>query len=69
MCGCIHHHYLLLATLSGSLKYQAIFFEFGLQSKLIQEKVQQHVYSSPASAVDALEKLSKDAEQMVHSLV
>jgi hypothetical protein len=43
--------------------------EFGLQSKLIQERIQRHVDSSSTLIVDALEKLSKGAERMAHSLV
>lgn len=43
--------------------------EFGSQSKLIRERIQRHVDSSPTSMVDALEKLSKGAEMMAHSLV
>jgi hypothetical protein len=43
--------------------------EFGSQSRLIQERIRRHVDSSPTSMVDALEKLSKGAERMAHSLV
>ena len=43
--------------------------EFGSQLKLIQERIQRHIDSSPTSMVDALEKLAKGAEMMVHSLV
>jgi hypothetical protein len=43
--------------------------EFGSQSKLIRERMQRHVDSSPTSMVDALEKLSKGAEIVAHSLV
>jgi hypothetical protein len=49
-------------TLSNTL-------EFRSQSRLIQERIQQHVDSLPTSMVNALEKLSKGAERMVHSLV
>jgi hypothetical protein len=43
--------------------------EFGLQSKLICERIQRHVDSSPTSMVEALEKLSKGAEMAAHQLV
>ena len=43
--------------------------EFGSQSKLVREKIQKHTDSSPSSIVNALEKLSKGAEMMAHSLV
>jgi hypothetical protein len=43
--------------------------EFGSQSRLVRERIQRHVDSSPTSMVDALEKLSKGAECMAHSLV
>jgi hypothetical protein len=40
--------------------------EFGSQSKLIREKIQRHVDSSPTSMVNALEKFAKGAEMMAH---
>ena len=43
--------------------------EFGSQSKLIRERIQRHVDSSPTSIVDALKKLSKGAEMAAHQLV
>ena len=43
--------------------------EFGSQSKLIRERIQRHVDSSPTSIVDSLERLTKGAEMMAHSLV
>jgi hypothetical protein len=43
--------------------------EFGSQSKLIRERIQQHGDSSPTSMVDALDQLTKGAEMMAHSLV
>ena len=43
--------------------------EFGSQSNLIREKIRNHVDSSPASMVDALDRLTKGAEMIAHSLV
>jgi hypothetical protein len=43
--------------------------EFGLQSNLIQERIQRHVNSLPTSTVNALERLSKGAEMAAHQLV
>ena len=43
--------------------------EFGSQSKLIREKIQRHVDSSPTSMVEAVKSLSKGAEMMAHALV
>jgi len=43
--------------------------EFGSQSKLIRERIQRHGDSSPTSMVDALNRLTKGAEMMAHSLV
>ena len=43
--------------------------EFGSQSKLIRERIQRHGDSSPTSMVDALDRLTKGAEMMAHSLV
>jgi hypothetical protein len=51
-----------LRTLSNTV-------EFGLQSRLVRERIQRHVDSSPTSIVDALKKLSKGAECIAHSLV
>jgi hypothetical protein len=38
--------------------------EFGSQSRLIRERIQRHVNSSPTSMVNALENLSKGAERI-----
>jgi hypothetical protein len=43
--------------------------EFRSQSKLIRERIQRYVDSSPTSIVDALGKLSKGAQRMAHSVV
>jgi hypothetical protein len=43
--------------------------ELGSQSKLLRERLQRHVDSSPSSMVDVLEKLTKGAEMMAHSAV
>ncbi|KAH5618558.1 hypothetical protein HBI23_246740 [Parastagonospora nodorum] len=43
--------------------------EFGSQSKLIRERIQRHVDSSPTSMVEALTKFTKGAEMMAHSMV
>jgi hypothetical protein len=43
--------------------------EFGSQSKLVRERIQRHGDSSPTSMVDALDRLTKGAEMMAHSLV
>jgi hypothetical protein len=43
--------------------------ELGSQSKLIRERIQRHGDSSPTSMVDALNRLTKGAEMMAHSLV
>ena len=43
--------------------------EFGSQSKLIRERIQRHVDSSPTFMVDALKKFTKGAEMMAHSMV
>jgi hypothetical protein len=43
--------------------------EFGSQSKLIRERIQRHVDSSPTSMVNALAKFTKGAEMMAHSMV
>jgi hypothetical protein len=48
-------------TPSNTLKFRS-------QSKLIRERIQHHVDSSPSLIVNALEKLSKGAERMAHSL-
>jgi hypothetical protein len=42
---------------------------FGSQSKLIRERIQRHGDSSPTSMVDALDRLTKGADMMAHSLV
>jgi hypothetical protein len=43
--------------------------EFRSQSKLIRERMQRHVDSSPSSLIEAVKSLSKGAEMMAHSLV
>jgi hypothetical protein len=43
--------------------------ESGSQSKLIRERIQRHINSSPSSMDEAVEKLAKGAEMMAHSLV
>jgi len=43
--------------------------EFGSQSKLVRERIQRHVDSSPTSIVDSLDQLTKGAEVMMHSAV
>lgn len=43
--------------------------EFGSQSKLIRKRIQRHIDSSPTSMVEALEKFTKGAEMMAHSMV
>jgi hypothetical protein len=43
--------------------------EFGSQSKLIREKIQRHVDSSPTSIVKAFEKIAKGAALVAHKLV
>jgi hypothetical protein len=43
--------------------------EFGSQLKLIQERIQRHVDSSPTYMVEAIKSLSKGAEMIAHSLV
>jgi hypothetical protein len=43
--------------------------EFGSQSKLIREKIQRHVDSSPTSMVEAFEKIAKGAAVVAHKLV
>ena len=43
--------------------------EFGSQSKLLKERIQRHADSSPTSMVEALEKFSKGAAMMAHSMV
>ena len=43
--------------------------EFGSQSKLVRERIQRHGSSSPTLMVDALDRLTKGAEMMAHSLV
>jgi hypothetical protein len=43
--------------------------EFGSQSTLIKERIRRHVDSSPTSMVEALEKFTKGAEMMAHSMV
>jgi hypothetical protein len=43
--------------------------EFGLQLKLIQDKIQRHVDSSPTSMVEAFEKIVKGAAVVAHKLV
>jgi hypothetical protein len=40
--------------------------EFSLQSKLVLERIQRHVDSSPTSMVEAIKSLSKGAEMMIH---
>jgi hypothetical protein len=40
--------------------------EFGSQSKLIRERIQQPGDSSPTSMVDALDRFTKGAEMMAH---
>jgi hypothetical protein len=49
-------------TLSNTL-------EFRSQSKLIREKIQRHVDSSPTSIVEAFEKIGKGAAVIAHKLV
>jgi hypothetical protein len=49
-------------TLSNTL-------EFRSQSKLIQERIQRHVDSSPTYIVKAIKSLSKGTEIIAHSLV
>jgi hypothetical protein len=43
--------------------------ELGSQSKLIREKIQRHIDSSPTLMVHALEKFAKGAEMMAHQMV
>ena len=43
--------------------------ELGSQTKLVLERFQRHVDSSPTLMVEAVEKLAKGAEMMAHSLV
>jgi hypothetical protein len=43
--------------------------EFGSQSTLLKDRLQRHVDSSPTSIVDAIEKFSKGAAMMAHSMV
>jgi hypothetical protein len=43
--------------------------EFGSQSKLIRERIQRHLDSSPTNMVDALAKFTKGAEMMAHLMV
>jgi hypothetical protein len=43
--------------------------EFGSQSAYVRSRVQKHLDSSPTSIVEALDQLTKGAEQMVHSMV
>jgi hypothetical protein len=43
--------------------------EFGSQSKLVREKFQRHVDSSPTSIVEAFEKIAKGAAVIAHKLV
>ena len=43
--------------------------EFGSQSTLLKNRIQRHVDSSPTSIVDAIEKFSKGAAMMAHSMV
>jgi hypothetical protein len=43
--------------------------EFVSQSKLIREKIQRHVDSSPTSMVEAFEKIAKGAAVVAHKLV
>ena len=40
--------------------------EFGSQSKLVLERIQRHVDSSPTSMIEAIKSLSKGAELMIH---
>ena len=53
----------------GTLRTPSNTLEFGSQSKLIRERIQRHGDSSPTSMVDALNRLTKGAEMMAHSLV
>jgi hypothetical protein len=43
--------------------------EFGSQSKLVLERIQRHVDSSPTPMVDVIKSLSKAAEMMIHQSV
>jgi len=43
--------------------------ELGSQTKLVLERFQRHVDSSPTSMVEAVKSLSKGAEMMAHALV
>lgn len=43
--------------------------EFGSQSTLLKERIRRRLDSSPTSMVDALEKFTKGAEMMAHSMV
>jgi hypothetical protein len=40
--------------------------EFGLQSKLVLERIQRHVDSLPTSMVEAIKSLSKGVGMMIH---
>jgi hypothetical protein len=51
-----------LQTLSNTL-------EFGLQLKLIQERIRRHVDSLPTYMVEAIKSLLKGAEMIAYSLV
>jgi hypothetical protein len=43
--------------------------EFGSQSKLIQERIQQHADNLPTSMVDTLKKFATGVEMMAHQMV
>jgi hypothetical protein len=43
--------------------------EIGSQSTLLRERIQKHVNSSPTSMMEALERFTKGAEMMAHSMV
>jgi hypothetical protein len=65
-------HTLPLPTIKDSpwqLQIPSHTLEFGLQSKLIQEKIQKHVDSLPTSMVEAFEKIAKGAAVVAHKLV
>ncbi|EKG09026.1 hypothetical protein MPH_13989 [Macrophomina phaseolina MS6] len=44
-------------------------FEFGSQSTLIRDRIQRHQGSLPSPIIDSLDRLTKGAEMMVHSMV
>lgn len=44
-------------------------FEFGSQSTLIRDRIQRHQGSSPSPIINSLDRLTKGAKMMVHSIV